>query len=82
MLDHGVENDATVKPGPELCNVFVVEASTPSRGFERRRRHSGDFMQWTKNIQPPPPPPLVPIAPAYILVGTDRLDTEYFRSRK
>ena len=38
MLDHGVENDATVKPGPELCNVFVVEASTPSRGFERRRR--------------------------------------------
>jgi hypothetical protein len=36
-----------------------------------QHRHSGDFMQWTKNIQPPPIP-VVPLAPAYIVMGADR----------
>ena len=37
-----------------------------------QHRHSGDFMQWTKNISAPPPPVLTPVAPAFIVLGNDR----------
>ena len=50
------------------------EASNDAGNVAARKsqhRHSGDFMQWTKNIQPPPFP-VLPIAPAYIVMGTDR----------